>query len=164
MARRRTPPPKKPSNQVQPNNRASLQDGGDARITIHQEQHYLRSGPLPDPKELEAYNNVIANGAERIFIQFEKQADHRRLLENKVIDNDIRNSRLGMLLGALGPLAGIISATWVSLTRSVWEGLVTVIVILLIGLYSLYLADKRRGEELRAHKEIPPLNSENNKS
>jgi uncharacterized membrane protein len=40
------------------------------------------SGPLPHPSTLEAFDAVVHNGAERIFTQFEKEAEHRRELES----------------------------------------------------------------------------------
>lgn len=163
MGRRRSnPPSRKPINQIQPKTEASLQKAGEASVLIHEE--HFRSGPLPDPKELALYNDIVPNGAERIFIQFEQQSEHRRLLENKVINNDIRNSRLGMFFSFLISLAAIVGSTWVSLTRSVWEGLLTIIAVLLIGLCSLLLADKSRTEERRIHRSNSPEDNKNEKS
>jgi len=39
------------------------------------------SGPLPDPGDLRAYNEVQEGFAERIMRRFEKQGDHRQELE-----------------------------------------------------------------------------------
>ena len=42
-------------------------------------------GPLPPPQMVAAYDGVIANGAERIVSQWEKEADHRRGYENRAL-------------------------------------------------------------------------------
>lgn len=75
-----------------------------------------RSGPLPDPEELAAYNNVVVDGAERIFRQFELQSDHRRDMESRVIRSDIARSWVG-IIGGFVLDALLIAATW-DLVRS----------------------------------------------
>ena len=41
------------------------------------------SGPLPDPKTLAYYNEIIPNGGDRIMTLLEKQTSHRMELEKK---------------------------------------------------------------------------------
>lgn len=70
------------------------------------------SGPIPPPHFLREYDELISNGAERIFAQFEGQTAHRQAIEKAVITNGIRQQRLGQLmaftLGVLGlALAGL---------------------------------------------------------
>src|SRR3954471_19352404 len=48
---------------------------------IVQESIRFRSGPLPDPADLAAYNAVIPNGADRIMKMAEAQSTHRMELE-----------------------------------------------------------------------------------
>jgi len=52
------------------------------------------SGPLPPPSVLSQYNQVVPGAAERIIAMAESQSEHRQQLENKVIESDIKNSRL----------------------------------------------------------------------
>lgn len=59
----------------------------------------FHSGPIPSPEELAEYNNVIPNGAERIFNQFEKQTDHRIKQENRVILHDLIQAYCGLFFG-----------------------------------------------------------------
>lgn len=54
------------------------------------------SGPIPHPTHLEAYNNIIPNGADRIMKMAENQAVHRQGLEKTVIDGDVRRANLGL--------------------------------------------------------------------
>lgn len=68
-------------------------------------------GPIPPPAILENYNAIIPNGAERIMAMAEKQAEHRQILENKVISSDILNSRLGLVFGLTIGLAGLACGT-----------------------------------------------------
>ncbi len=50
-----------------------------------QSQTTLWAGPLPPPEQIERYNALVANGAERIFIEFEKEAAHRRKQEDRAL-------------------------------------------------------------------------------
>ncbi|HET9299844.1 MAG TPA: DUF2335 domain-containing protein, partial [Candidatus Polarisedimenticolaceae bacterium] len=56
--------------------------------------HY--SGPIPSPAMLRAYEEVIANGAERVFRMAEEQGRHRRRQESFRLFLQF----LGLLLGA----------------------------------------------------------------
>ena len=60
-------------------------------------QEFLFSGPLPPPQILSQYNEAVPNGAERIMAMAEKQSEHRRELEAKVITTDSRNSLCGII-------------------------------------------------------------------
>ncbi len=40
-------------------------------------------GPIPPPSDLSAYNDIIPNGAERLFAQFEKETEHRHKLQTR---------------------------------------------------------------------------------
>lgn len=39
------------------------------------------SAPMPPPEIVRGYNDIIENGAERLFKQFETEADHRRQMQ-----------------------------------------------------------------------------------
>lgn len=55
-------------------------------------------GPLPPPEILQQYNEILPGAANRIITMAEEQSSHRRILESKVINSDIINSRLGLFL------------------------------------------------------------------
>lgn len=59
------------------------------------------SGPLPDVETLQGYNEIIPNGGERLMLQVEKQGDHRRKLEGRVINWNNFQSLLGQLFGLI---------------------------------------------------------------
>ncbi|MDB5973083.1 MAG: rane protein [Hydrocarboniphaga sp.] len=56
-------------------------------------------GPLPPPGMLTQYDLIIKNGAERITVQFEAEAAHRRKQENKLVNLEIWTSVLGQVMG-----------------------------------------------------------------
>jgi uncharacterized membrane protein len=58
----------------------------------------IYSGPLPRPEDLGRYNEICPGAADRIITVFEKQSEHRRGLEEKVVTSNIRNERLGQKL------------------------------------------------------------------
>jgi uncharacterized membrane protein len=75
---------------------------------------YSFSGPLPPAQELQAYEQALPGAAERIFQMreaeiklTEAQVNHRMGLENKVIDSDVRNSRIGVWSANVWLFAGL---------------------------------------------------------
>jgi uncharacterized membrane protein len=69
------------------------------------------SGPLPSPETIERYDQLVENGAERIFRQFELEAEERRASLRRGQDyafRDQTNARICALafgLAALGVAA-----------------------------------------------------------
>lgn len=64
---------------------------------IEMATHYR--GPLPDPNTLAKYDQIVPNGAERIFKRFEEQSLHRMEIEKKVIQSNIEDSKRGQIFG-----------------------------------------------------------------
>lgn len=64
-------------------------------------------GPLPLPDILEAYDSIVENGAERIFVRFEKQSDHRMALEKHAVGEELKQSSRGQLMGFIVTLFGL---------------------------------------------------------
>jgi len=60
---------------------------------------HIHLGPLPPPEQLIGYNEVVPNGAERIFVLAEKQAAHRQSLETRRLEADIKRSLRGLAAG-----------------------------------------------------------------
>ena len=57
------------------------------------------SGPVPHPRMLQQYKDVMSDAPERIFSMAEKQQGHRMDLEKSVIKGDIRRADTGLILG-----------------------------------------------------------------
>ena len=72
------------------------------------------AAPSHPPEVLGGYNEVLANGAERIMVMAEKQNDHRIRQEGKVIAEDIRRQKWGLGLGFFVALLGLAAASYIS--------------------------------------------------
>lgn len=57
------------------------------------------SGPIPPPEVLKAIEEACPGGASRIIGQMEEQGRHRRSREDKVLDGNQKNERLGQIFG-----------------------------------------------------------------
>lgn len=68
------------------------------------------SGPIPPPELLKGYNEVVKDGAERIFIMAEKQSNHRMQLEDHAIKEELKQSRLGQVFGFILGIVGLVLA------------------------------------------------------
>jgi len=69
------------------------------------------SGPLPPSKELAQYDLISPGAATAIIGMAVAQSEHRRNLEQKVIDTEIRNSTLGMIFGFIIGITAIVAGT-----------------------------------------------------
>lgn len=54
-------------------------------------------GPLPPPEALKRYDKATKGAAARIITMAEKQGKHRRELERKVVESNIKHERIGMM-------------------------------------------------------------------
>lgn len=81
-------------------------------FTLIQEKSH--SGPLPDAEMLVQYNSVIPEGADRIMKMAEKQQNHRMQIENKVINSQSLQSKLGQIFGLIIGIVGIASGTYLA--------------------------------------------------
>jgi putative inner membrane protein len=106
----------------------------------------VHSGPLPDVETLNGYNRIIPNGAERLMQQVEKQSQHRRDIENKVVSWNNIESLLGQLFGLI--IAG--SVLYASYSLAI-NGHETVASILggatIVGLTSIFVYGKKKQGE-----------------
>jgi uncharacterized membrane protein len=79
MAKGRTggsqPPPKRPGDDV-----VSPRKEGEREVYI-EHQSIMWSAPMPPPEIVRGYNDAVENGGERVFNQFEIEADHRRSMQ-----------------------------------------------------------------------------------
>ena len=71
-----------------------------------------RSSPLPPPKELMAYEEIMPGITQKFMTAFEKQQEHRMKLEKTVINADISRMKLGQIfafiLGFTAILGGLV--------------------------------------------------------
>ena len=82
------------------------------RLSLRQAEILHFSGPIPSPAMLRAYEEVIANGAERVFRMAEAQGRHRRMLETITMIGAMLLQLLGLTVGA-SLCAGLGYGGWV---------------------------------------------------
>ena len=70
-------------------------EDGVVRLSASKSTTVKFSGPLPPPEILQAYNDVIANGAERIMAMTERQSAHRQEIEKIVIKSNTSVQKFG---------------------------------------------------------------------
>ncbi|MBI3970715.1 MAG: DUF2335 domain-containing protein [Chloroflexi bacterium] len=109
------------------------------------------SGPLPHPSLLARYNEVVENGAERVFAMAERNQAHRHRLESRVVDSEIRTSYLGLGAALIVSLAGIGAGVYaISLGRVIeGAGIIGGTLASMVGTF-VYGSRSRRKE--REHK------------
>jgi uncharacterized membrane protein len=66
-------------------------------VAISHVELQSHSGPLPAPEQLQKYEEVYPGTAERIIVMAEKQSDHRRALERKMVRSASRDSLCGIV-------------------------------------------------------------------
>jgi len=73
------------------------------KMTMRRSQVF--SGPLPPPKQLKEYNDVLPGAADRILKMAERQSEHRQRMEEQIVNANTKDSHLGVIfafiLGAL---------------------------------------------------------------
>jgi uncharacterized membrane protein len=127
-------------------------------ITLFRLDHY--QGPIPPPELLAKFNDLVPNGAERIFCQFEAQSEHRRSLEKLVITSDQTRAYLGLACGTVVSLGGFTVAGICIAYGQTLPGLATVlsIVATLAGVFvsGTNSRKKERIEKSRLQTPAPP--------
>jgi uncharacterized membrane protein len=68
------------------------------------------SGPIPPPDEMERFNQIIPNGADRIMKMAETQSGHRISIEDYVVRSQQRQSGTGQVFGFIIGLTGLVLA------------------------------------------------------
>jgi uncharacterized membrane protein len=98
----------------------------------------FHSGPLPHPEILCRYEETLPGSAERVFRQFEIEAEHRRSLEVQVIRADVFSQLWGSIGGSLIGLLGVGGGIWLAHEGKDLAGLAT-LVATLGGLITVFL-------------------------
>jgi len=115
---------------------------------------YEYSGPLPPPIVLRHLEEILPGSAERIFNQFEKQAEHRRNSEMIVISSNAFAQRLGAVSAATIGIGGMGGAIWLLAHGQSLTGFGTLLVALggIVGTF-LYQTGSQEAERVqKRHK------------
>ncbi len=100
------------------------------------------SGPVPPPSILEQYDQVVPGSAERIIAMAEREMDHRRDVELKIISKEYTEAGRGQIFALTIGTIAIIAAGFISVTGAQW----TASVIGgggVIGLVSVFILGRR---------------------
>ena len=138
LAKKQVDPPKPQATipiQDQPNR---------SQVSIRAE-HY--EGPLPPPALLRQYNEIVENGADRIFVILENQVSHRSYLERAVIDRDNRRADWGVICAFVICICFLVSGSWlVSTGHDTAGGVIATTGIAGIAGTFIYGTNSRRSE------------------
>lgn len=91
----------KPKNKV-----SKISPESSGVIARHQQKHY--SGPIPEPSDLQKYEDIKIGFAERIVTMAEYEARHRQNIENKIINSERIFNIFGQLIAACMGLSVIV--------------------------------------------------------
>lgn len=112
----------------------------------YQEKYLQHQGPLPDPKTLKRYNDIIENGAERIMVMAEKQQVHRMGIEKRVINSETFQSLLGQIFAFV--LAIVFAIFGYSLViKEFVEAGIAVFTVDIVGLASVFIIGKSKKDK-----------------
>ena len=68
------------------------------------------SGAVPPPEMLREFDKIIPNGADRFMKMAEEQSAHRRKIEQKIVESNVKNENLGLVFAFSISIIGLISA------------------------------------------------------
>ncbi|MDU3832333.1 DUF2335 domain-containing protein [Gemella haemolysans] len=68
------------------------------------------SGAVPPPEMLREFDKIIPNGADRFMKMAEEQSAHRRKIEQKIVESNVKNENLGLVFAFFISIIGLISA------------------------------------------------------
>lgn len=68
------------------------------------------SGAVPPPEMLREFDKIIPNGADRFMKMAEEQSEHRRKIEQKIVESNVKNEKLGLVFAFFISIIGLISA------------------------------------------------------
>jgi uncharacterized membrane protein len=113
-------------------------------------------GPLPPPSIMQAYEEIYPGAAAELFGNLREQSRHRREIERKVIESDIRAEWRGLHLGFVLALVIVIGGFALMFLDKDVYGLAA-IVAAVMGLVSVFVYSKRRQAAELAEKTPPRL-------
>jgi uncharacterized membrane protein len=137
-----------------------------ARITYEKHEYSMRASPLPDPLELEAYNKIIPNGADRILKMAENQSAHRIKIESIAITSQQRQGTCGQVFALIISLSALGLGTYAAVNgQAAFGSLIggTTLVSLVSAFLYAQSSQKRELSEKKSQVQLsqPPFQSDN---
>jgi uncharacterized membrane protein len=143
-----------------------------SKLTIEATQVSYRSGLLPEPTELAAYNAIIPNGADRIMKMAEAQSAHRIELERTVVGSQQGQEKRGQWFGLIIAIFFASCGSYAALNGQPWFGGIiagtTLVSLVSVFVFSKHqskkeLSDKRQGNMMPTAVTPSPPNQPNQK-
>lgn len=117
------PPPERPlvtrTEEEEDDDRELRELGGAELIHLAAQMH---AGPLPPPRQLGEYDDVLPGLADRIVQMAEKQSGHRQSLERQAQTRQLDRLDRGMMFGFGVAIFGLVCGTAVAILKSPTAG------------------------------------------
>ena len=104
-----------------PTPQEEMSQAGNTIVTI---EHREWSGPLPDPEAVVEFDGVVSSGAERIFKEWETEADHRRAFEKVMLKTHVFERVSGRIFAFLLSLGALAAASYCASVSAYWPATV----------------------------------------
>lgn len=108
----------------------------------------MHQGPLPSPRTLKAYGEIVENGAERIMQSAEEQAEHRREIESKVINGQVNQSQIGQIMGFIIAILFLLVGFYLIIHEYEISGVI-IASIDLVGLVSVFVIGRHKKYKMK---------------
>ncbi len=120
------------------------------------------SGPLPHPKILAGYDQIVPGAAEKIIDTFVEQAHHRMYLEKTVIEGDSRRANWGVAAATIITLLFLAASYNLIINGHELAGSILGIsnLAILAGVF-IYGTNSRKNERLEKTKMLEEKESNN---
>ncbi len=112
-----------------------------ATVTQSQRQFMVRTGPIPDPDTIKQYEAIHPGAAGILFNQFEKQGDHRRSLEDRMVGGNQQRQTRGQWMAFVLSMTAIVGGVALIWNGRSTEGL-TSIIGALVALVAVFIIGK----------------------
>ncbi len=125
-------------------------------ITSFSAQQISYSGPIPPPKFLREYDEIVPGAAERILAMAEAQTTHRIQIEKRAVESGITRANWGLVSGTvIGVLAiGLGGAAMLmgQPTAGFWFGVIGMTGLVGVFVTGRYMTGKEREQKNRDMK------------
>lgn len=91
-------------------------------VRITHQQLEISQSPWPPPDILERYEQVMPGSADRLIKMVEQEAEHRRALETKQLNREIRETCTGQWMAFLIGIFTIAAGAYTALQGAEWPG------------------------------------------
>jgi len=118
------------------------------QVAVSQQSY---SGPLPPPAAMAKYEEICPGSAERILKMAELQSEHRKHLECKVIEAQIKISQTGQIFALIIAVSCLISAVICAWCNQPWPASVLGGVTL-VGSITAFITGKKQKDSNFAQK------------